>query len=225
MYLSHKGTFVAAATIFGLGLFLTFVITNNLGQTVQTGSNAQTPTTPSGGAAVLLTPGVSSTASNTLTCAMCDLNGDGVIDAVDIGLIQRVLATNPANPKAQIYLAFCSQFANPSTPVASCPNVTSMPIPTYMPVTPAATTPGATTPAVTGSTTPAPTGSGGASGLGDCNGTGGAGVKDGITNLLDFELLRQELSAEVQSKFCDFDTNGSVDIVDFTDYFRKGYNN
>lgn len=222
MYLSHKGTFVAAATIFGLGLFLTFVITNNLGQSVQTGSNAQTPTTPG---SVLLTPGASSTASNTLTCAMCDMNGDGVIDAADIAIIQRVLAVNPANPKAQIYLAFCSQFANPSTPVASCPNITSMPIPTYIPAPTGVVTPGASTPAVTGTITPAPTGSGGASGIGDCNGSGGAGVKDGITNLLDFELLRQELSAEVQTKFCDFDANGSVDIVDFTDYFRKGYNN
>lgn len=213
MYLSHKGTFAAAATIFGLGLFLTFVITNNLGQTVQTSSSAQTPTTPG---SVLLTPGATSTASNTLTCAMCDMNGDGVIDVADLTIIRNALAANPANPKAQIYLAFCTQFVNPSTPVASCPNVTSMPIPTYIPVTPGATTPAAST--------PAPTGTGGASGLGDCNGSGGAGVKDGITNLLDFELLRQELSAEVQTKFCDFNTSGAVDIIDFTDYFRKGYN-
>jgi hypothetical protein len=153
---------------------------------------------------------------------MCDLDGNGTIDAADIALIQRVLATAPGNAKAQVYLAFCSQFANPSTPVASCPAVTSMPIP--MPTTVPATT---VAPSPTGAngSTPAPTGIGGTSGVGDCNSSMGPGKKDGITNLLDFELLRQELSLEVQTKYCDGDGNGSVDIVDFTDYFRKGYNN
>lgn len=213
MYLSHKGTFVAAATIFSLGLFLTVLISDNLGQPLTTGSRAQTPasTTP---------------AANTITCQMCDIDGSGVVDAADIALIQRLLATTPGNVKAQAYLAFCTQFSNPPTPITACPAITSAPIPQptgiTVPTGPAGVT-GAPLPTGINGGSPAPTG-GGQSGLGDCNSAQGPGQKDGVTNALDYELLRQELSGEVQTTHCDGDGNGSVDIVDFTNYWRVGFN-
>lgn len=204
MYLSHKGTFALTAVIFGLGLFITFLIPQNLGQPLTTGSQAQTaPNVPSNTnpGSVLVTP--SSSAVDVVTCQMCDLDGSGVIDQTDIGMIQRALQQNPGNQKAQMYLNVCQQYANPSTPVSSCPGA------------------GGTT-----GTTPVPPVGGGGGGttnnaIGDC---APAGAPDGMTNILDFERLRQELAGEASTTDCDFDNNGSVDIIDFTDYLRKGLN-
>jgi len=220
MYLSHKGTFVAAATIFSLGLFLTVLISDNLGQPLTTGSQAQTPANTS------VTPVPGTTANpNIITCQMCDVDGSGIIDAADLAMVQRILVIDPTNVKAQAYLAFCTQFANPPTPVTACSTATGTvpgPTRTLPPGGPAGTT-GAPLPTGPNGGSPAPTGSG-TSGLGDCNSIQGPGQKDGATNALDYELLRQELSSEVQTTHCDGDGNGSVDIVDFTNYWRVGFN-
>jgi hypothetical protein len=49
---------------------------------------------------------------------------------------------------------------------------------------------------------------------GDCSGPT-EGVKDGKVDLVDFNLLRKELSGSSTTVACDFDTNGLVDLLDF----------
>ncbi len=79
-----------------------------------------------------------------------------------------------------------------------------------------------TNPRTTGapiSTSPSPA----SSGKGDCSGFQGAGIKDGKTDLIDIEQFRVELNDQVQTLYCDLDASGDVDIIDFTDYIRKGF--
>src|SRR3989344_2156094 len=110
MYLSHKGTFVATATIFALGLFITLLLPQNLSRPVTTGSSAQTPpastaVTPAPGTGTgtgtAVTPppggGSGSTTDVLITCQMCDVDGSGTIDQGDINLIQQKLALSPGN--------------------------------------------------------------------------------------------------------------------------------
>lgn len=71
---------------------------------------------------------------------------------------------------------------------------------------------------------PAPTVSGSAGGnLGDCASPQGGGVKDGKTDLVDFRQLQLEFNKDVTTLHCDFDANKTVDLIDFNDYFRKGF--
>ncbi len=91
-------------------------------------------------------------------------------------------------------------------------------------VPPKGTTPATAAPGPTGGTnltpgttplTPfitAPVGGGGSAG--DCSGPV-EGTKDGKVDLSDFNLLRKEFSGTVKTAFCDFDTNGIVDLLDF----------
>lgn len=58
--------------------------------------------------------------------------------------------------------------------------------------------------------------------IGDCSGTT-AGVPDGKVDLLDFRQLSLEFTGSVNTLQCDFDKNGTVDLIDFNDYFRKGF--
>lgn len=58
--------------------------------------------------------------------------------------------------------------------------------------------------------------------IGDCSGAQ-AGIPDGKVNVQDIEYYRQELNDEVQTRACDFDSSGDVDIIDFTNYLRSGF--
>ncbi len=58
--------------------------------------------------------------------------------------------------------------------------------------------------------------------LGDCS-SSTAGVPDGKVDLLDFRQLSIEFTGDATTLRCDFDKNGSVDLIDFNDYFRKGF--
>lgn len=49
---------------------------------------------------------------------------------------------------------------------------------------------------------------------GDCSGPV-EGTPDGIVDLIDFNLLRKEISGPPATTFCDFDTNGIIDLLDF----------
>src|SRR3989338_5207952 len=207
MYLSHKGTLVTTATIFGLGLFITVLVSQGLTNQVTTGSQAQT--------APITTPVPGTLTPNAFTCAMCDVDANGTVNATDIALLQGKLALNPGSVYFTAYIAFCTPFAIPPTPVSACPvGTATTPVPTVGASTPAPTSSVTTNPSIS----PSPTGRPGAS-LGDCSSVQGPGIKDGVTNLLDYELLRQELTGETnpQTTFCDFNGNGGVDIIDFTD--------
>ena len=57
----------------------------------------------------------------------------------------------------------------------------------------------------------------------DCASVAGPGVTDGRVDLIDIDQLRKELSKQVATTFCDIDKNGTVDIIDFTDFMRKDF--
>lgn len=89
---------------------------------------------------------------------------------------------------------------NPSVPgVTSGVNVPN--VPGIKPVTPG-----------NDQVTPPNGGRGGVAG--DCS-SPVEGTKDGVVDLNDFNLLRKEFSGSVATAFCDFDTNGTVDLLDF----------
>ena len=111
--------------------------------------------------------------------------------------------------------------------LALTPSPTGSKVPTgsptgSVPVT-GAVTPGpglSTTPGTTAAVTAAPTSS--VPVKGDCSGNV-AGISDGKVDLFDVEQLRKELSKQITTLACDFDKNGAVDIIDFTDYLRLGF--
>ncbi len=52
---------------------------------------------------------------------------------------------------------------------------------------------------------------------GDCSGPT-EGTSDGKVDLIDFNLLRKEISVPVTSPKCDFEPNGVVDLLDFNTF-------
>lgn len=73
-----------------------------------------------------------------------------------------------------------------------------------------------------GSTPVVPTGGSTDNPIGDCASAAGPGQKDGKTDLIDYEAMRQELTNQVSTLYCDFNADKVVDVFDFNDFIRIG---